>query len=366
MNFLLDCSVEDENDEICMFDFTNNHLQDKFSSDIHWVTFKQTRVNAELVSLAIALNVEKQIVFIRTENSKKIKVTHTTIEDTLTMHYPIEERNLKQPGNDDTSRRSRRMYKDAIKICKDVFLNENIITVKRDNASFLDDEDYHEVIAETGKNVSLNVSAILELVHTKIGDVPYSLEAALLSSAHIRFHTGIDGYACDYQIFCECCKQNIYNNETAPFPMDKAMMVLPDAIFCHKFMAILGKEKIGQYLFDKDFEVTGKNMCTNCIPCRDTCIDCCIGNDQQILNSLSSNKSFKVRIQEMLDIVDAFFRVIPMPKKTPILERYISAPRKNDEIQVVQFIERTLSKTLIGKLGNFFTNTISKLLSNYY
>ncbi len=102
----------------------------------------------------------------------------------------------------------------------------------------MDDNDYDEVIAETVKNVLLNVSAILELAHTKNGDVPYSLEAALSSSAHIRFYTGIDEIACAYHIFCECCKQNIYNNETAPFPMDKAMMVLPDAIYCHKFMAI--------------------------------------------------------------------------------------------------------------------------------
>ncbi len=60
MNFLLDCSVEDENDEIFMFNFTNRHLQDKFSSDIKWVTFKETRANAELVSLAMALNNEKK------------------------------------------------------------------------------------------------------------------------------------------------------------------------------------------------------------------------------------------------------------------------------------------------------------------
>jgi hypothetical protein len=257
---------------------------------------------------------DKQIVFARTENLKKIEVTYTTFEDLLTMHYPIEERSLKQLGNDDTSRRSRRMYKEEINIRKDVFLNVNIVTVKQ-NINFSDAEDYQEVIAETVKNVLLNVSAIRELAHLRIGDVPYSLEAALLSSAHIRFHTRGDGYAFVYQIFCECCKQNIYNNEKAPFMMDKAMMVLPDAIFCHKFMAILGKEKIRQYLFDKDFEVTGINMCTNCIPNRDTCIDCCIGNDQQILDALSSNKSFKVCIQETLDIVDAFFRVIPMPKR---------------------------------------------------
>ena len=75
----------------------------------------------ELVSLAMALNGDKQIVFVRTENSKKIEVTYITIEDTLMMHYPIEERSLKQLGNDDTSRRSQLMYKEAINIRKDVF-----------------------------------------------------------------------------------------------------------------------------------------------------------------------------------------------------------------------------------------------------
>jgi hypothetical protein len=132
------------------------------------------------------------------------------------------------------------------KIRQDVFLNGNIVTVKQDNNSFLDDDNYQEVIVGTTKNVSLNVSAIHELAHMKVGDEPYSLEVALLSLAHIRFHTGVNGYACAYQIFYECCEQNIYNNETASFMMDRATMVLPDAIFCHKFMAIPGKEKIGQ------------------------------------------------------------------------------------------------------------------------
>jgi hypothetical protein len=75
MNFLLDCLVEDENDQICMFDFTSGHLQDKFSSDTKWTTFKQTTANVELVSLAMTLNGENQILFLRTENSKKIEVT---------------------------------------------------------------------------------------------------------------------------------------------------------------------------------------------------------------------------------------------------------------------------------------------------
>ncbi len=44
MNFLFDCLVEDENDEICMFDFTNGRLQDNISSDIKWTTFKQGKI----------------------------------------------------------------------------------------------------------------------------------------------------------------------------------------------------------------------------------------------------------------------------------------------------------------------------------
>ncbi len=61
------------------------------------------------------------------------------------------------------------MYQNALKFQNDVFLNENIITVKKDNKSFSDDDDYQEMITETAKNVPLNVSAILELAHTSNG-----------------------------------------------------------------------------------------------------------------------------------------------------------------------------------------------------
>jgi hypothetical protein len=70
------------------------------------------------------------------------------------MHYSIEERNLKQLGNDDTSRRSQWMYKNAIKIQIVVFLNGNIVTVKQNKTYFLDDGNYHEVVVGTAKNVS--------------------------------------------------------------------------------------------------------------------------------------------------------------------------------------------------------------------
>jgi hypothetical protein len=116
--------------------------------------------------------------------------------------------------------------------------------------------------------------------------------------------------------------------------------------------------------------VTGINICTNCIPYCDTCIDCCIGKDKQILDTLSSNKSFKVHIQESLDIVDAFFRVIPTPKRNhPSLKDIFLPLEKNDEIQVVQFIECILSKTHISKLGRFFKKikviTAFQILKSY-
>ncbi len=106
-------------------------MLDRISSGVTWRTNEQSRVNAELVSLARALNGDKETMF-RTENSKKIEVTYTTIADTLTMHYPIEERKLKQLGDDDTLRRSLPMYQNAAQIRNNVFLNKNIITVKKD------------------------------------------------------------------------------------------------------------------------------------------------------------------------------------------------------------------------------------------
>jgi hypothetical protein len=73
-----------------------------------------------------------------------------------------------------------------------------------------DDESirHDEVISCTAKNVLLSISAILELAHTSDkGVIPYSLEAELLCSAQIRFHTDEKEYACKYDIFCLCCRK---------------------------------------------------------------------------------------------------------------------------------------------------------------
>ena len=74
----MDCSIKDKNDETCMFDFTGGHLLDKISNVVTWSTIEQSReqsrVNAELVSLASALNGGK-VAILRTENLKKIEVT---------------------------------------------------------------------------------------------------------------------------------------------------------------------------------------------------------------------------------------------------------------------------------------------------
>ncbi len=95
MNFLLDYLVEDENDKICTNDFTGRHLLDRICNDLIWRTIEQSRMNAQLVSLATTLNGGNNTMNIITaESSKKIEVSYTTIADTLTMHYPIEESNL--------------------------------------------------------------------------------------------------------------------------------------------------------------------------------------------------------------------------------------------------------------------------------
>ncbi len=143
------------------------------------------------------------------------------------------------------------------------------------------------------------------------------------------------------------------------------MMVLPDTIFCHKFMVMLGKKKIGQYLFDKDFEVTGINLCTNCIPYLDTCINCCIGNNQQILDALTSNKSFKVHTQKMLDIVDAFFRVIPTPKRNHPSSKDIFLPLE----QMMRFmlyssLKESIQKHLLASWDFFLQNPIQDCFPN--
>jgi hypothetical protein len=100
-------------------------------------------------------------------------------------------------------------------------LNVNIVSLKQDNYSSSNDdlhlaanepesEDnesilHDELIGCMAKNVSLSISAILELAHTSDkGVIPYSLEAALLCLAQIRFHTGEKEYACKHDIFCEC------------------------------------------------------------------------------------------------------------------------------------------------------------------
>ncbi len=74
------------------------------------------------------------------------------------------------------------------------------------------------------------------------------------------------------------------------FTMEEAMMFLPDAIFCHKFLAVLGEMVIKRYLYDKNFHIFLIQKCTdgtyNCYILN----DCCIGNDQQLLDGLCFGK----------------------------------------------------------------------------
>jgi hypothetical protein len=106
----------------------------------------------------------------------------------------IADKIVKFQGNG-TSRRAQPMYKSAKENFNNIYLNVNIVSLKQDNYSSSND-DLHlaanehksdddesilhdEVICWKAKNVSLSISAILELAHTSDkGVIPYSLEAA--------------------------------------------------------------------------------------------------------------------------------------------------------------------------------------------
>jgi hypothetical protein len=93
--------------------------------------------------------------------------------------------------------------------------------------------------------------------------------------------------------------------------MAEAMKILPNAIFCHEFRAVIGDKETKLFLFDRQFEVMGIKKCTEAMPNCDNQNDCYIGNDQQILDALSPHKSYEDCMKDMFDIKDAFFTVPP-------------------------------------------------------
>ncbi len=75
-----------------------------------------------------------------------------------------------------------------------------------------DEIDYGNSLRKMALNVMLKISSLLELVHTNNGGepseyIPFSLEAALLSSALITFdlHDNDMSYS-RFSVYCECRK----------------------------------------------------------------------------------------------------------------------------------------------------------------
>ncbi len=142
-------------------------------------------------------------------------------------------------------------------------------------------------------NVIMKISSLLELVHTNNGGepsefIPFSLEAALLSSATITFDLHDNDMSFSrFSVYCECCKTKIYNESAGIHTMSDVMKTLPDAMFCHKLGHFIDGEKIRNYLFDTNFKCT---MIKHCCPHDDTTPnDSCIGNDQEFLDGFNSH-----------------------------------------------------------------------------
>ncbi len=137
--------------------------------------------------------------------------------------------------------------------------------------------------------------------------IPFSLEAALLSSASIRFDIHDDEMSfLKFSVYCECCKTKIYKESAPIHTMSDVMKSLPDAMFCHKLGHFIDGENIRSYLFDRNFEYM---MIKHCSPCNDTSPnDSCIGNDQEFLDGFNSDQNTN-NIKKMIDIMDAFSHI---------------------------------------------------------
>ncbi len=151
------------------------------------------------------------------------------------------------------------------------------------------------LLAKMASNVMLKISSLLELVHTNNGGeqneyIPFSLEAALLSSALITFDLHDNNMPFStFSVCCECCKTKIYDESAAIHTMSDVMKSLPDAMFCHKLGHFIDGEKIRNYLIDTIFEYT---MIKHCRPHDDTTPnDSCIGNDQEFLDGFNSHQT---------------------------------------------------------------------------
>ena len=113
-----------------------------------------------------------------------------------------------------------------------------------------DEIDYEKSLRKMASNVMLKISSLLELVHTNNGGepseyIPFSLEAALLSSALITFDLHENNMSFStFSVYCECCKTKIYNESAAIHTMSDVMKSLPDAMFCHKLGHFIDGEKI--------------------------------------------------------------------------------------------------------------------------
>ena len=87
--------------------------------------------------------------------------------------------------------------------------------------SELDEIDYENSLRKVASNVMLKILGLLELVHTNNGGepseyIPFSLEAALLSSALITFDLHDNNMSFStFSVYCECCKTKIYNESAA-------------------------------------------------------------------------------------------------------------------------------------------------------
>jgi hypothetical protein len=151
--------------------------------------------------------------------------------------------------------------------------NMAIIDYEEDVNNDSNYEDENEGACDKAKHISLNLSAVVELLYEHgskefkaFGHSSYSVEDIATSQASIKFccrkvNDIYKPFDCDsFELHCKCCGKNVFTDDISR-SMDEVLKLLPDAMFCHLFKKVLPPNKISDYLFDNDFDHSTIKTC---------------------------------------------------------------------------------------------------------
>ena len=201
MSFLLDCVLARMTNTIYhIILFCDLHK--KIAKGREWIVLNDEDMNGDLVQHAKYLGSKKKEVYKSTWSGSK-RVPFATIAELLNK-LSFEQKQVFSPNQ----RRTSNYFNDLKKMQDNVFYNKNLYKLEGEEFE-LDEIDFEISLRKMALNVMLKISSLLELVHTNNGGepskyIPFSLEAALLSSASITFDLHDNDMSfLTFSVYCE-------------------------------------------------------------------------------------------------------------------------------------------------------------------